>query len=98
MRYTVIWSDTAEENMAFQWGVGGPREKATIDATVALVDRTLLNDPDLVGEPEPDSDLPARALYLWEPTIDGRRAYILYDIRPEDRIVEVVRASVPVGK
>ena len=99
MRYTVVWERGATRDLAVRWGRGEPRERRTIDAVVTLLDRTLLNDPDRAGEPVPvpDTDSPARHLRLWEPETEGRTAYVPFDVRPDDRIVEVIRVSIPLG-
>ena len=97
MRYTVTWSDEAEQGAGSQWGSRDPEVRRVVNATVALIDSTLLQDPGEVGRPDPESDRPDLNVRLWEPEVRGRRAFVQFVVLPMDRLVEVLRVSFPSG-
>ena len=82
MRYTVVWRETALQQLAQIWLASADRSAVTRAA--ATVDRELANDPQTKGD-EYSGD---RTLIL-SPVM-----WALFTVRADDRIAEVL----PVGR
>lgn len=82
MRYTVVWRETALQQLARAWMAAADRE--AINRTVDDVDAELLNDPDQKGDDYYGDQYVVRPL-LWA----------LYRVSPDDRTVHVLQVGRP---
>jgi hypothetical protein len=80
--FTVTWHPEAEDELAKIWIAYGHRKRVTL--AVATIDNALANDPESQGE-RVREDL--RSLNV--PPLR-----VLFAVRPEDRLAEVLKVSV----
>lgn len=80
MRYTVIWTDSAEQNLAAVWLAAPDRNAVTSAANI--VDQLLADDPETRGETRFDT---VRSLVIVPLGVD-------FEIVELDRIVYVLSA------
>jgi plasmid stabilization system protein ParE len=77
-KYTVVWHDRAEGQLARMWS--DLSDRAGITRAADAIDLELEYDPDRKGQAERDG---LRSLFI--PPL-----HILYEVRDPDRVVEVV--------
>jgi hypothetical protein len=83
MRYTVVWRETALQQLAQIWLASADRNAITQAA--ATVDRELTNDPETKG----DDYYGDRTLVL-SPVM-----WVLFTVRADDRIADVLQVGRP---
>lgn len=82
MRYTVVWRETALQQLAQAWLDAPDRE--AINATVDEIDRELLNDPDRKGED-----------YYGDRYLTYPLLWALFRVDPGDRTATVLQVGRP---
>jgi hypothetical protein len=82
MRYTVIWRDTALQQLATIWMAA--TDRAAVNRAVDDVDAELTNDPDQKGED-----------YFGDRYILNAVMWALYHVYPDDRVVHVLQVGRP---
>jgi hypothetical protein len=83
MSYTVVWKEIAEERLVEIWIAASDRQAVTEAANA--IDSLLKQDPEQQGESRGDS---LRILFVAPLAVH-------YEIRPLDRIVQVLRVWRP---
>jgi hypothetical protein len=82
MRYTVIWRDTALQQLANIWMAA--TDRAAVNHAVDDVDAELSDDPDQKGED-----------YFGDRYIINAVMWALYHVYPDDRTVHVLQVGRP---
>ena len=82
MRYTVIWRDTALQQLATIWMAS--TDRAAVNRAVDDVDAELADDPDQKGDD-----------YYGDRYIINSVIWALYHVYPDDRTVHVLQAGRP---
>lgn len=82
MRYTVVWRETALQQLAEIWM--GSADRAEINQTVDDIDEELLSDPETKGED-----------YFGDRYVLFPLIWALYRIYPNDLMVHVLQVGRP---
>jgi hypothetical protein len=82
MRYTVVWRETALQQLAQVWMEATDRE--AVNQTVDAIDAELLNDPEQKGED-----------YFGDRYVLFPLLWALYRVYPDDLMVHVLQAGRP---
>jgi hypothetical protein len=82
MRYTVVWRDTALQQLATIWMAAA--DHAAVNRAVDEVDAELADDPDQKGED-----------YFGDRYVLNAVMWALYHVYPDDRMVHVLQVGRP---
>ena len=81
MRFTIIWSDNAYENLAAIYLAVG--DAPTLDYAIKRIEKELQVDPDTKGRTTSDGD----RLYRYDPLL------VFFESDPAAREVEIIQVS-----
>ena len=89
-RYTVVWAADVQNEFIDDWINGDSGRRQLLNDVANTIDRELAIAPENHGEPLPSEP----ALRVWTITDFVAKVSVAFEVRPDNRIVRVLRISI----